>query len=185
MLKAQKRISELEEFLKSKAGDYVYGYGDESLSSAIGKMLIDKKKTVAVAESCTGGMLGAAFTDNPGSSEYFFGGIIAYSNDVKISQVNVKPETIDNFGAVSEETAVELAVNIRKIFNTDFGIGVTGIAGPTGGSPEKPVGTVWIALADKTSVKARKFVFGNDRAVNREIAVGRALTMLYEKLHKL
>jgi nicotinamide-nucleotide amidase len=127
-------------------------------------------------------MLGAAFTDNPGSSEYFLGGVIAYSNEVKISRLKVEAETIERHGAVSEQTAKELAANVRTIFGADYGIGITGIAGPGGGSDDKPVGTVWIAIADSDDCIAKRYVFSRNRDVNRERAVGTALAMLYKAL---
>ncbi|MGA2296316.1 MAG: competence/damage-inducible protein A [FCB group bacterium] len=179
---AENKIKEIEKHIQEKAGKYIFGYGEETLSSAIGELLSTRKETLAVAESCTGGLLGGAITDVSGASNYFMGGVIAYSNEIKMKILNVPADNLEKHGAVSEETALALAKNVREKFNTTYGIGITGVAGPTGGTEEKPVGTVWISLADKTGVIAKKFVFGTDRAYNREVAVGRALGMLYEKV---
>ncbi len=178
---AKNKLIKIESIIRQRAGKYIIGYEDESISKKVGEYLKLKSKTVSIAESCTGGMLGASFTDIAGSSEYFIGGIIAYSNEVKMKLLNVKQETIEQFGAVSQETASEMAINVRQLFNTDYGISITGIAGPAGGTPDKPVGTVWIGIANSLTVITKKFQFINDRAVNRERAVGAALTFFLEK----
>lgn len=180
--KANSELKAIETYIREKAGKFIFGEGEVSLSSVVGRLLINKKKTVAVAESCTGGMLGAAFTDIPGSSEFFTGGAIVYSNEAKTSILGVKEDTLIEHGAVSEETALQLAENVREKFGTDFGIGITGIAGPGGGTEEKPVGTVWIGFADENGARASKYVFVTNREVNRELSVGRALWTLYERL---
>ena len=129
----------------------------------LGKLLRTRKKTLATAESCTGGLLGSLITDVPGSSDYFLGGIIAYDNRVKISLLGVKKESLARHGAVSQEIASAMAKNIRKKLSSDFGIAITGIAGPDGGSKTKPVGLVYIALADKKKVIVRKNIFRGAR----------------------
>ncbi|MBI5324855.1 MAG: competence/damage-inducible protein A [Ignavibacteriae bacterium] len=182
MTLAAKKIEQIEDYIRKRAGRFISSTGEEGIAETVGNLLRKNKKTVSVAESCTGGMLGASFTDIPGSSDYFMGGVIVYSNDAKIKMLGVNPNTIDKFGAVSEETAIELAKNVRLKFNTDFGISVTGIAGPGGGTLDKPVGTVWLGLSDKESTAAVKYVYSNDRNVNRELFTGRALGMLYMKL---
>ncbi len=182
---ALEKSKRVKNFIYLKVGDYVYGEGERSLSETIGELLKGKKKTLSVAESCTGGLLGGEITNISGSSDYFKGGVIAYSNEVKIKVLGVKPQTIEQYGAVSEQTAKEMAEGVRKLLNSDYGISITGIAGPTGGTLEKPVGTVWIGLADSSSVFAKKFLFGGDRAINRERSVAEALTMLYFKLKGL
>ncbi len=174
-----RKIETIKNEISNLVGDFIYSEGEISLSEVIGKILKDRKETVAVAESCTGGLLGSEFTKIPGSSEYFLGGIIAYSNDVKTGLLKVKKETIDNFGAVSENTAVEMAVNVRKILNSTYGISITGIAGPGGETPNKPIGTVWIGLATPESTLSELHHFGGDREINRERSVASALTMLY------
>ncbi len=172
----------IENHIRSKTEKFIYSVGEESISMKVGKLLRENGKTLAVAESCTGGMLGAALTDIPGSSDYFFGGFIAYSNEAKINLLKIEKEIIDKHGAVSEETASKLAENARALLKTDYGIGITGIAGPGGGTKDKPVGTVWIAISDVNSTEAKKFVFGGDRAINRELSVGQAFGILFSKL---
>ena len=179
---AELKLEKIENHIRDKAGSYIYGVGDDSLVSVIGHLLRDGGHTLSVAESCTGGLLGAEFTKISGSSDYFLGGAIVYSNDLKINILNVNPLTIETFGAVSEQTATELAENANKKFNTDYSLSITGIAGPTGGTEEKPVGTVWIGMATPDKTITKKFQFGNDREINRERAVGTALNMLYKEL---
>lgn len=179
---AEAALERLESKLRSSIGRYIYGENKDSMQNAVGQMLKEHGKTVAVAESCTGGLLGAAFTDVAGSSAYFMGGVQCYSNEAKIQFVNVKQETITRHGSVSYETAEALATNIRVLFGTDYGISITGIAGPDGGTPEKSVGTVWVGLADVAGCTVERFVFSTDRAVNRERAVAAALLMVQKKL---
>jgi len=179
---ANRLIREAENYIRSKVGKYIFASDEKNINEVVASLLVEKNKTVAIAESCTGGMLSANFTDVPGSSKYFLGSIVAYSNDIKTKLVNVNSEIIKRYGAVSRETVELLALNVRKIFNSDFGIGITGIAGPDGGSQEKPVGTVWIALADKENVYAEKFYLGTDRSIIRERAVATALNLLYKSL---
>ncbi|HPI19552.1 MAG TPA: competence/damage-inducible protein A [Candidatus Kapabacteria bacterium] len=179
---ANRLIREAEDYIRSKVGKYIFASDEKSINEVVASLLVEKNMTVAVAESCTGGMLSANFTDVPGSSKYFLGSIVAYSNDVKTKFVNVDSEVIKQYGAVSRETVELLASNVRKVFGSDFGIGITGIAGPDGGSKEKPVGTVWIALADKENVYAEKFYLGTDRGIIRERAVATALNLLYKSL---
>ncbi len=180
--KAQEIMERIEAHLYKSAGAYIYGRGGDTLAGAIGTMLSTAGHTVAVAESCTGGLLGAAFTETPGSSAYFMGGVQVYSNEAKMKMLGVPAEILNTAGAVSRETAELLAANVRTLFGTDYGIGITGIAGPDGGTPEKPVGTVWLSLADANGVQAVRFLFGNDRRVNRELSVTNALWMLYRAL---
>jgi nicotinamide-nucleotide amidase len=182
--KGKLKLEEIENIILHKAGKYIFGIEDDSLVSSVGSLLTNANKTVSVAESCTGGLLGAEFTSVSGSSTYFKGGIITYSNEAKEKLLNVNSKILTDCGAVSEQVASEMASNVRILFNTNYGIGITGIAGPTGGSEEKPVGTVFIGLADEKSVSVKKFVFSNDREINRERAVGTALTMLLDKLNK-
>ena len=175
---ARKKIERIENFIREKAGSYIIAAEDKPLSEIIGMRLKDKGETVAVAESCTGGLLGGEFTAIPGSSAYFLGGVIAYSNEVKEKMLDVQHKTLLKHGAVSKDTAKEMARNVRKKFYADYGISITGIAGPTGGTREKPVGTVWIGLSSAKKTYAKKFVFTKDREVNRKRAVGSALSML-------
>ncbi len=134
--------------------------------------------TVSVAESCTAGGIGWALTTYPGSSDFFKGGIIAYSNEIKIKSLKVPAETLEKEGAVSEKVAKIMAENVRKIMKTTYGISVTGIAGPGGGAKEKPVGTVWFAVASSDKTKTEKKVFSGTRKVIRQKTVEHALAML-------
>jgi nicotinamide-nucleotide amidase len=144
----------------------IYGYGNETMAEAIGKMLLPKGKSLAVAESCTGGFISHLITSVPGCSAWYKGSVTAYSNEVKEKLLGVNAETLTSFGAVSEETACEMATGARKVLNADFAVATTGIAGPDGGTPDKPVGTVWIAVAKDKTVKAKKFTFGDNRERN-------------------
>ena len=180
--KAHSMLEKLERHLYKKAGEFIFGENEDTLASVVGNILISKGETVSVAESCTSGMLGAAFTDFPGSSAFFEGGMMVYSNEAKMNMLGVNKKTLQDHGAVSEETALEMANNIRQKLGTTYGIGITGIAGPTGGTADKPVGTVWISLAYREGAIAQRYVFGSDREVNRERSVGTALAMLYKHL---
>ena len=140
--------------------------------------MLDNDKTLSVAESCTGGQLGMTVTAAPGSSAYFVGGCLAYANEAKRAQLKVPGDVIETHGAVSEECAIAMAVGCRETFNTDYALSITGIAGPEGGSDEKPVGTTYIGLASAHNTFARLFRFGRDRAVNRTRAVYAALELL-------
>jgi len=148
----------------------------------VGLRLKERGETVAVAESCTGGMLGAAFTDIAGSSAWFEGGVLSYSNRIKVQELKVEQTDLDSVGAVSEEVALQMARGVREKMGTTWGIGITGVAGPGGGTPDKPVGTVWVSVSGPKDTSAKKYVFGTDRAVNRERSVGVALAMLWGRL---
>lgn len=148
------------------------------MNKIIGEKLREKNLTIACAESCTGGLLTSKLTDIAGSSDYLQGAIVSYSNEIKISALHVKAETLENFGAVSPQTAIEMAKNIREIFHTDIGVGVTGIAGPGGGSSIKPVGLVFIAVADKDFVNVEKFNFKGTRIEIKNNAAESALKMI-------
>lgn len=175
---AEAKIKKIEELIRSRAGKYIYGEDNESIASQVGKLLVRKNQTLAVAESCTGGLLGGELTEIPGSSAYFVGGMITYSNEAKINELGVNKKTIEDFGAVSKETAEEMAVNVRYKFHSDYGVSITGIAGPDGGTEEKPLGTVCIAVSMNEKVVSHKFVFSVDRTINRQRAVATALAML-------
>ncbi|GBD06249.1 Nicotinamide-nucleotide amidohydrolase PncC [bacterium HR21] len=176
---AEQLVEQARKRLLERIAPYVIGEGDISLSQAVGELLRQRGETLAVAESCTGGLLGATLTEIPGSSDYFLGGHIVYSNAAKTTFLRVPEELLRRVGAVSREVAELLAQNVRHAFGATYGIGITGIAGPGGGTPQKPVGTVWIGLATPQRVEARHFVFGTDRAANRHRAVAAALTWLY------
>lgn len=182
---ANSLIEKFQTQIHSLVGDYIYGIGEISLAEACGKLLLEQRMTIAVAESCTAGLLGAEFTKIPGSSGYFLGGVIAYSNEAKVNILRVSAQTIEKFGAVSKETVIEMAQNVKDLFGSTFGIAITGIAGPSGGTIEKPVGTVWIGIATDGSFFAEKYQFGIDREINRELSVGKALNLLYLNLKGL
>ena len=159
----KQEIDTLQMAIMPKIAKYVYGFGADSLEGVIGQLLNKNNLTLATAESCTGGYLAHMITSVPGSSRYFKGSVIAYSNEVKIAQLGVSTEDLKQQGAVSEEVAKAMAEGVRKELNADIAIATTGIAGPDGGTVEKPVGTVWIAYSDKHKTLAKKFNFSRDR----------------------
>ena len=150
--------------------------------NALHARLIATNQTVSVAESCTGGLLGAALTELPGSSCYFLGGIQAYANEVKEGLLGVSHETLVSFGAVSEEVASEMADGIQRLTGSDWAISTTGVAGPDGGSSEKPVGTIWISVVGCDGLYSKKLELDGDRTDVRQGAVRGALSMLLERL---
>jgi nicotinamide-nucleotide amidase len=157
----------------------IFGRERATLESVVGDLLRERGATLATAESCTGGMIAQRLTDVPGSSDYFRGGIVAYADEIKSAWLGVRGSTLETCGAVSKETALEMASGALSRFETDFALSATGVAGPGGGTPEKPVGTVWIALAArKGSPKARLLRAPGDRAVIRVWASTAALEML-------
>jgi nicotinamide-nucleotide amidase len=146
--------------------DHIYGYNNETMAEVIGRTLKENGKTLAVAESCTGGYISHLITSVAGCSAFYNGSVTAYSNSIKEKILGVKTETIFEFGAVSGQVAKEMAIGVKNALNTEFAVATTGIAGPEGGSEEKPVGTVWIAVAGEKQVVAQKFVFGDNRERN-------------------
>lgn len=163
---------------------YVYGFDDDTLESVIGKLLKERSQTLALAESCTGGYISHVITRVAGSSEYFKGAVVPYKNEMKVIHLGVRRETIDQHGAVSEETVREMAEGVLKKFRTDFGLASSGIAGPGGGTPEKPVGLVWLACAGPEGVKVRKLQLTKDRIVNIRFSTVAALHMLHQSLRE-
>lgn len=162
--------------------DVIYGEDEVTLEETIGILLYDKGLTVSTAESCTGGKIASMITSVAGSSAWFKGSVVAYDNDLKKEILGVRQMTLEAHGAVSEETAMEMADGARRVMGTDFAVAVTGIAGPTGGSPEKPVGTVWIAVASEKGMAAEKQVFGDDRIVNISRSSNAALNLLRRQI---
>lgn len=158
--------------------DHIYGYDDITMEEAVGRLLKAKGRTVCTAESCTGGYIAHLITSVPGSSEYYLGSVIAYSNAVKMKMVGVNEASLERYGAVSEEVVREMAVGARERFRTDYAVAVSGIAGPDGGSEEKPVGTAWIGLASPEGVTAGKYMFGEHRGRNIRRAALTALNIL-------
>ena len=170
-------IQPVEEELVKRIGDYVFGYDSDTLAGVVGRLLRDRGETLAAAESCTGGWLGKEITDVPGSSDYFKSGWVVYSNEAKIRQLGVDREVLETQGAVSEPVARQLAVRAREIAGADYGLGITGIAGPGGGTEEKPVGLVYIAMTDKNQVQVKKHIFPSTRDMVRFRAVTLALDL--------
>ncbi|KPL02732.1 MAG: hypothetical protein AMJ73_08345 [candidate division Zixibacteria bacterium SM1_73] len=177
-VEGEAKIEELEKKIREILGTYIYGTDDQVLEEVVGDLLSERGKTIAVAESCTGGLIGAKFTNISGSSKYFERGVVTYSNQAKMELLKVPPETIEKYGAVSEEVALLMAEGVRKLAKTDYGLSATGIAGPTGGTPEKPVGLVHIGFAHENDSFAQKFQFAEDRLTNRERAAQAALNMV-------
>lgn len=168
--------------LRERAGTHIFGHDQQTLAEVVGHLLRERGETVAVAESCTAGLLGAAFTDVPGSSAWFPGGVLAYANTAKVRELGIREEDLAVHGAVSDVVARGMAEGVRARFGTTYGIGITGVAGPDGGTEDKPVGTVWIALATPTGTTAILHRLGTDRRINRERSVGAALGMLWKSV---
>lgn len=171
-------LTKQTEKIKKTVGKYIYSEDNILLEEAVGNLLMDNNLTIASAESCTGGLIANRLTNVHGSSAYYIGGITAYQNEVKLSEIGVREDTLETHGAVSEETAVEMAEGIRNKFNTDLGISSTGIAGPGGGTEKKPVGLVYIALAHSDGVMSKKFNLTKDRLINKELTSQAALNMI-------
>ncbi len=158
----EQRVEVLAQRLREKIGAYVYGEGDASMEGVVGQLLKEQGKTVGFAEACSGGLVSHRLTNVPGSSDYFLGSIIAYSDRAKTQLLDVNPATLSQHGAVSEETVKEMADGVRTRLGTDIGVAVTGIAGPDGGTPDKPVGTACLALAMNGTLVARQYkLWGN------------------------
>ena len=181
--KAETLVGEALVKLRDRVGAYVYGEGDTDLAAVVLEQLRSAGLKLAIAESCTGGLLGERITNIPGSSDVFVGGVIAYHNDVKRDAIGVSEEVLLRYGAVSEEVATQMAAGVRTRLAADVAISITGVAGPGGGTPEKPVGLVWIALSTPET-KARRFQLIGDRTEIRQRAAQAALEMLRRTLSK-
>jgi nicotinamide-nucleotide amidase len=160
---AEESAARCERRIREIAGDVVYGQGRETLSAAVGTLLLAAKQTLATAESFTGGRIGSVVTETPGASAYYRGSVVAYSNRAKVDLLGVGAATIERHGAVSAETAQEMAAGARERFDCDLALSSTGIAGPDGGSPEKPVGLVYLGLATRAGTTSVRHVFGGSR----------------------
>lgn len=182
---ARDKVKGVEEKIRARAEKYIYATDDEELEEVVGKLLSERKLTIAVAESCTGGLLANRITNVPGSTAYFERGLICYSNDSKLSELGVPADDIGRFGAVSREVAEAMASGVRTKSNTSIGLSTTGIAGPTGGSPEKPVGLVWVGYSDQSGTIALRFNFGEGRQRIKERASQAALELVRRKLLKM
>ncbi len=178
----EKQVQLAEEYLQEHAGEFIYGKDEDTLESVVGKLFIQQNKTLAVAESCTGGLISNTLTNVSGSSQYFMRGIVAYSNETKIELLDVPEEIINTYGAVSHQTAEAMAKGVRQKSATDIGVSVTGIAGPGGGTPEKPVGTVFIGYADGKTTEVTKHIFFRERLINKTRTAIAAMDMIRRHL---
>jgi len=174
----EKEVSDQVEKLNPLIQKYIFGYDEGNIEYFIGKKLKEENKSIACAESCTGGFLSHLITSIPGSSAYFKGAIIAYSNEVKQNILHVNADTLEKYGAVSEEVVLQMAKNVREKLNADIGLSISGVAGPDGGSEEKPVGLIWFGYSDKEKTIAKKYNFSKDRILNIEFGARKALDLL-------
>ena len=175
-------IERLDAEVRARLGDHVYGTGDATLAEVVGRRLMERQATLAVAESCTGGLIGQMVTAVPGSSRYFVGGVISYSNALKQSLLGVKPETLAAHGAVSEPTVIEMADGARARTGASWAVAVSGVAGPDGGTPDKPVGTVFIAVTSADRREVRKLFWPAEREQVRQLSAHAALHLLYKTI---
>jgi nicotinamide-nucleotide amidase len=173
--RAEERLREVVAEIQERLGPIVIGLGEAPMEEIVGTLLRERKQTLAVAESCTGGLIGHLLTEAPGSSAYLLEDVVCYSNESKIRDVGVARESLERFGAVSEPVVRQMAEGIRERSGADFGIATTGIAGPDGGSDEKPVGTLWIGLASARGTQARRYQMMRDRSRNKRLAAQIAL----------
>jgi nicotinamide-nucleotide amidase len=173
-------VEEQFEKLYPVLGKYIYGYEPDTLESVLGKLLLEKGATIATAESCTGGRIAHRITSVPGSSAYFKGSVVAYSNEAKVNILGVSPVTLEKYGAVSSEVARQMAEGARRALNADYAVSTTGIAGPAGGTADKPVGLCWFGIAMPNGSKTFSRRFANDRNGNIAAASSVALNALRE-----
>jgi nicotinamide-nucleotide amidase len=179
---AEKTVREGEAVVQKILGANLFGFDDDEIENVVVRLLTEQKKTLALAESCTGGNLAHRITNVPGASEVFRGGVVSYANDAKELFLGVRAETLEQHGAVSGAVAREMAVGAREKFGSDFAIAVTGIAGPGGGSADKPVGTVFIALASSAGAEVEQMLNPWDRATFKEVTATQALERLRTRL---
>jgi nicotinamide-nucleotide amidase len=183
-VEAERRLESAAALVASRAGEHVYGSGETDLASVVLALARDRGLRLATAESCTGGLVGGRLTEIPGSSDVYVGGVVAYSNEIKISSLGVAAELIETHGAVSEPVVRAMAEGARDRLRTDIAVAVTGIAGPGGGSEEKPVGTVWFGIADQQGTEARRTVLGGSRSEIRARAAQTALYLIFRRLRR-
>lgn len=179
---AQNKLDEIEQRIRAKAGRHIFGKDDDTLEGVVAKMMIDRGLKLALAESCTGGLIGHRITNIGGSSEFFERGVIAYSNAAKVELLKVSEDTITKYGSVSLEVARQMAEGIKATTGCDIGLSVTGIMGPTGATPTKPIGLVYIGICDDKICTAKEFRFGDDRLMNKDRTSQAALEMLRRNL---
>ncbi|PID59702.1 MAG: competence/damage-inducible protein A [Ignavibacteriae bacterium] len=180
--KATEKLFEIEQKIRLKIGRYIYGKDTQTLEEVVGKLLKDRALTIAIAESCTGGLISSRITNVSGSSEYFERAMIAYSNGAKVEQLGIDEDLLHKFGAVSLEVARLMAEGIKSVSVTDIGLSVTGIMGPGGATDDKPVGLVYIGICDENVCTAKEFRFGDNRLLNKDRTSQAALEMLRRNL---
>lgn len=180
----EKKLDDAIDELKALIPDQIYGYGNVTMEGIVGNLLKDRELTVATAESCTGGSVSKMLTSISGSSSYFNGSIVSYTNQSKVDLLNVDNNDIDNYGAVSQQVVEQMAEGVRNKLHADYGISTSGIAGPSGGTKEKPVGTVWIAVASKNRIVSKKLKLGYNRERNIHVSSLSVLNLLRLELLK-
>ncbi len=179
---AEARLGAFEAYVRERTGDLVFGEGEDTLEAVVGRMLRARGLTLATAESCTGGLLADRLTNVPGASDYYGGGVVVYGNATKVGLLGVEEEVLREDGAVSERVARQLAAGARHRLGTDLAVSTTGIAGPGGGTPEKPVGTVWLGYADAHGTHAARLQLVTDRLLNKSLSVTAALNLIRRQL---
>ena len=180
----ERKLKETIDELKALIPDQIYGYGNATMEGVVGKLLKERNLTIATAESCTGGSVAKMLTSISGSSSYFNGAIVSYNNQSKVDLLNVDFKDIDDYGAVSQQVVEQMAEGVRNKLHTDYGISTSGIAGPSGGTKEKPVGTVWIAVASKNRIVSKKIKLGYNRERNMHVSSISVLNLLRLELLK-
>jgi nicotinamide-nucleotide amidase len=179
---AGRRLDEFEREIRARLGELVLGAGERPMEEIVAELLREQKRTIAVAESLTGGLIASRLTDVPGSSAYLLAAFVTYANDAKVRELGVDPAALARYGAVSESVARQMAEGARRRAGTDMGLATTGVAGPDGGSPEKPVGTLWLALADSGGTIAHRYQMMAERRRNKELASQLALDWVRRRL---
>ena len=178
----QKILDEEVNKLIALIPELVFGFDNDTIEKVVGRLLKEQGKTLSTAESCTGGMIAHKLTSVSGSSSYFLGSVVSYANEVKVESLGVSEENLKSHGAVSEQVVSQMAEGVRQRLHTDYAIATSGIAGPEGGTGEKPVGTVWIAIATPKETISKKYLFGHNRARNISVSADTALNMLRKQL---
>ena len=179
---AEAGLGRAVERLRNDLGGRIFGEDDATLEGVLGEMLVERGLNIAVAESCTGGSVASRITRVPGSSRYFLGGVVAYDNSIKVQQLGISEADLEEHGAVSEAVVRQMAEGVRDALGADIGVATTGIAGPDGGTPEKPVGTVWLGYADAQSTYAVRLQLSQDRAINIRLSTTAALNLVRRQL---
>ena len=179
---AKNRLVEIEQKIRTKVGRFIYGKDEETLEEVIGRLLIERDMKISTAESCTGGLIASTLTNISGSSAYFERGIVCYTNASKVEILRVDEDAIAKHGAVSMEVAMQMAEGVKSTSGSDIGISVTGIMGPTGATTDKPVGLVYIGYCDEKVCTAKKFIFGNERLLNKQRTMQAALNIVRKQL---